>query len=358
MTVQTLSLDAPSPSWIDRLVDAGLLPDAVIRAGIRRLLRQRLVDEQRGGPEATWERQRHLWRRLDQGPVAEQVEAANAQHYEVPPALFGWMLGPHLKYSACLWEPGTTTLAQAEAAMLARTCERADLADGQRILELGCGWGSLTLWMAERYPAARIVAVSNSRDQGAHLRQQAEARGLANVQVVTADMNTFAPEGTFDRVVSVEMFEHMRNHRELMRRISTWLAPGGRLFVHIFTHRELSYLFEPKDAGDWMSREFFAGGIMPSDALLLRHQEHLRLEDHWRVDGRHYQRTAEAWLQNLDAHRAEVLDLFRRTYGPDQAAVRFHRWRVFVMACAELWGWRGQDWLVSHYRFLKPEARP
>lgn len=189
-------------------------------------------------------------------------------------------------------------------------------------------------------------------------RFNAWGRALARDPVVTADMNTFAPAGTFDRVVSVEMFEHMRNHRELMRRISTWLVPGGRLFVHIFTHRELSYLFEPKDAGDWMSREFFSGGIMPADTLLLRHQEHLRLEDHWRVDGAHYQRTAEAWLQNLDVHRAEILDLFRRTYGPDQAAARFHRWRVFVMAYAELWGWRGQDWLVSHYRFLKPGICP
>ncbi len=286
--------------------------------------------------------------------MAEQVEAANLQHYEVPPAFFQRVLGPHLKYSACLWEPGTPTLGAAEAAMLGLTCERAQLADGQRILELGCGWGSLTLWMAARYPSARILAVSNSRDQGDHIRRQAAERGLGNVEVRTADMNQFDPGATFDRVVSVEMFEHMRNHRELLRRIAGWLAPEGRLFVHIFTHRELSYLFESQDAGDWMSREFFSGGIMPSDALLLRHQEHLRLDDHWRVHGSHYQRTAEAWLANLDAHRTEILRLFSEAYGPGQATLRFHRWRVFMMACAELWGSPSQAWLVSHYRFRKP----
>jgi len=342
------------PSFVDRLVDGGFVPDALLRAGIRRLLRQRLTDEYAGGPGATWERQRALWARLDAGPIAEQTQAANEQHYEVPPAFFEQVLGPHLKYSCGWWEPGVTDLEASEAAMLALTSARAELADGQRILELGCGWGSLTLWMAEHFPAARITAVSNSRDQRAFILERARARNLANVEVITADMNVFQPAVTgFDRVVSVEMFEHMRNHQALLARIATWLAPGGKLFVHIFTHRELTYLFEAKNGSDWMSREFFSGGVMPSDALLLRHQGQLSLEDHWRVPGTHYAKTSEAWLARQDAHRDAILALFTTAYGT-QAATRFHRWRVFFLACAELWNFRqGAEWLVSHYRFVK-----
>jgi cyclopropane-fatty-acyl-phospholipid synthase len=343
-----------SPTLVDHVVDGGLLPDALIRTGIRRLLRQRLADEYSGGPDATWERQRTLWNRLDNGPIAEQTEAANEQHYEVPPAFFEQVLGPHLKYSCGWWEPGVTDLATSEAAMLALTAARADLAEGQRILELGCGWGSLTLWMAEHFPTARITAVSNSRDQRAFILERARLRNLTNVEVITADMNVFQPTDTgFDRVVSVEMFEHMRNHRVLMERIAGWLAPGGKLFVHIFTHRELTYLFEAKDPNDWMSREFFSGGVMPSDALLLRHQRDLHIEDHWRVSGTHYAKTSEAWLARQDANREEILALFRTAYG-HEARTRFHRWRVFFLACAELWNDRqGAEWFVSHYRFVK-----
>lgn len=345
---------AQAPSMADRLVDGGWLPDAILRTGIRRLLRQRLADEYAGGPDATWDRQRALWARLDAGPVAEQTQAANEQHYEVPPAFFEQVLGPHLKYSCGWWEPGVTDLAASEAAMLALTAARAELADGQRILELGCGWGSLTLWMASHFPTARITAVSNSHDQRTFILERARARNLVNVEVITADMNLFEPEARgFDRVVSVEMFEHMRNHRALMARIATWLAPGGKLFVHIFTHRELTYLFEAKDESDWMSREFFSGGVMPSDALLLRHQQHLRLEDHWRVPGTHYAKTSEAWLARQDAHREDILAIFRSAYGAE-AITRFHRWRVFFLACAELWNFRhGAEWQVSHYRFSK-----
>jgi len=355
MTTAVLpSPDLPLPSWRDRLVDQGLLPDALLRLGIRSLLKTRLRDEYAGGPEAAWERQRALWQRLDAGPLAEQVQAANDQHYEVPPAFFEAVLGPHLKYSCGLWQPGTTDLASAEAAMLTLTSQRAELADGQRILELGCGWGSLSLWMANHFPGARITAVSNSLDQRAFILARAKARGLDNLEVITADMNTFEPpERDFERVVSVEMFEHMRNHRLLMARIARWLAPGGKLFVHIFTHRELTYLFEAKDPGDWMSREFFSGGVMPADGLLLRHQGELLLEQHWRVSGSHYAKTAEAWLQNLDARRAEILALFAQTYGAN-ALARFHRWRVFFLACAELWGYRnGSEWPISHYRFAR-----
>lgn len=337
------------------LLERGLVPDALVRARIRALLRQRLREEAEGGPEAVWERYRARLAEWSAGPLAIATGDANAQHYEVPPAFFERVLGRRLKYSSGLWDEGTRDLDAAEEAMLALTAERARLADGQRILELGCGWGSLSLWMASHLPRATITAVSNSRDQRAFIEARAAALGLGNLRVVTADMNGFEPpESGWDRVVSVEMFEHMRNHRELLRRISGWLAPGGRLFVHIFTHRDFTYPFEAKDDSDWMARHFFTGGMMPSDGHLLNFQEHLALEDHWRVDGRHYQRTAEAWLVNQDTAREEILELFRGAYGAE-AALRFAYWRVFFMACAELWGHaEGSEWMVSHYRFRKP----
>lgn len=333
-------------------IESGRVPDSLTRMGIRKLLAERIRSLEQIRCEEQAEQTRRFIESCSRSSIAEVPEKANEQHYEVPAEFFRMVLGPRLKYSCCYWPQGVISLAEAEAAALRVTCDRAELQDGMQILELGCGWGSLSLWMAENYPAARIVAVSNSRLQRDHIEEQIRLRKLKNLSVHTADMNHFQPERTFDRVVSVEMFEHMRNHRELMHRIHGWLNPGGKLFVHLFCHRHTSYLFEDNGPQDWMTRYFFSGGMMPSDSLLLHYQQDLQLEKQWRWGGTHYKRTCDAWLELQDLHRAEVMQLFRSAYGVEQAAVWFHRWRVFFLACAELFGSRnGEAFWVSHYLF-------
>ncbi len=344
---------------LDAVLEMNLIPDAVVRAGIRRLLRRRLEAEGAGGLEGSQGRFMEFLGTLRESPVAIHTADANEQHYELPPAFFELVLGRHLKYSSGLWLPGAVSLDEAEAAMLALTCERAELRNGQEILELGCGWGSLSLWMAEHFPDSRITAVSNSAPQREFILARAQARGLGNLQVLTADMNVFDPPARgYDRVVSVEMFEHMRNYEVLLGRIASWLAPQGKLFVHIFTHRDHAYPFEVRDETDWMAKHFFTGGIMPSDHTLLYFQKDLHILSHWRVDGRHYEATANAWLQRLDAGKDTALALFQATYGTGEALRRLVQWRVFFMACAELFGsGRGEAWFVSHYLFEKKPVR-
>jgi cyclopropane-fatty-acyl-phospholipid synthase len=335
-------------------VERGWLPDSLVRAGIRRLNRAGLRARRRLGIDGDHERFRNLLADMRAGPIALHTDEANAQHYEVPAGFFTQVLGRRRKYSGCYWPEGVETLDAAEEASLAETCAHADLADGQDVLELGCGWGSLTLWMAEHYPASRITAVSNSASQRAFIEAQARDRGFANITVVTADMNAFETTQQFDRVVSVEMFEHMRNHAALMERIAGWLRPDGKLFVHIFVHGLSTYLFEADGPANWMGRHFFTGGVMPADHLLLYHQRHLFIEDHWRQRGTHYAKTAEAWLANLDANRQAILPVLAKVYGADEKERWFQRWRVFFMACAELFGAdAGNCWWVAHYRFAK-----
>lgn len=337
------------------MAERGLIPDALLRRGIRRLCALRLRDEQAGGAASQAARFAERIEMLRDSPVAIHADAANLQHYELPPAFFELCLGERLKYSCCYYPRGDESLDEAEEAMLALYGERADLADGQRILELGCGWGSLTLWMAERYPKAKIVAVSNSSQQRRHIEARCRERGLFNVIVLTRDVNHLELDAAqFDRCVSIEMFEHMRNYGLLLHRISGWLRPGGKLFVHIFAHKTLMYPFETVGDDNWMGRHFFTGGMMPASDTLLWFQSALRIEQRWHVDGTHYQRTANHWLANQEHAAAQVMEILIEAYGVKSAALWFQRWRMFWMSCAELFGYsHGQEWLVAHYRFGK-----
>ena len=352
MNANTRTTAATILEWTEQ----GRVPDGVVRAGIRRLCRQRLRDIEARDIEASARRLETFVRMMDRSAVAPVPERANEQHYEVPPEFFAHALGAHRKYSCCHWGPDTTGLDEAEAEALRITCERADICDDMDILELGCGWGSLSLWLARHYPASRITAVSNSGPQRDFITAQAAAGGLDNLTVITADMNDFAAPGSYDRIVSLEMFEHMRNYRELFGRVHGWLKPGGRFFMHIFCHRSTPYAFVDEGDNDWMSRHFFTGGIMPSDDLPLRFQERLQLVERHRWSGTHYERTANAWLENMDARRAEIMEIFGQTYGRDDAARWFQRWRIFFMACAELFGLDGgREWFVGHYLFRRIE---
>ena len=345
-------------NWYSPLVESGLLPDWLLRWGIRRICAARLREESAGGPEAQRERRRRLLAQLDASPIAIGTDAANAQHYEVPAEFFENVLGRHMKYSCGYWPPGVTTLDASEEAMLALTAERARIAGSQRILELGCGWGSLTLYLAEHFPGCRITAVSNSRSQKEFIDARARTRGLQNIDVVTADMNTFDPGAQFDRIVSVEMFEHMRNYGELFARLARWMRPGALLFVHVFAHARFAYPYEVRGPSDWMAQYFFTGGMMPSEDLLPAFDRHVRCLARWRLDGTHYQRTAGAWLARMEANRDRLRPILAKTYGEAGLRLWWTRWRLFFMACAELWGYRrGTEWIVCHYLFEPAGAK-
>lgn len=335
---------------IIRWAELGRLPDFIIRQLIRTLLRARLRQE---GTLPFHDRLATLLQfrdALHNEPIACATDTANEQHYEVPADLFQTFMGSHLKYSSGFWQQPDTTLEESEKKMLEITCQRAQLTDGQQILELGCGWGSLSLWMARTYPNATITAVSNSATQKAYI----DAQNMPNLTVITADMNTFQPDGQFDRVVSIEMFEHMRNWHQLLQHIDSWLLPNGALFIHIFVHRELAYLFDGKGGVNWMSEHFFKEGMMPAEQLLPLCNQHLVTEKIWRVNGTHYARTLRAWLEKIDQNRKAAHTILERGLGKHNAQLQFGRWRIFFMACEELFGFNGgNEWYVGHYRLKK-----
>ncbi|MGC6549071.1 MAG: SAM-dependent methyltransferase [Rubripirellula sp.] len=328
------------------------LPDPVIRMGMRRLLKERLEQEHHltGGDHAAAvdafaERQRRSVETIE-------THLANEQHYEVPADFFLKVLGSRLKYSCGWWENGEATLDSSEVSMLRTATERAEISDGMSILDLGCGWGSMTLWLAENYPNCRITALSNSKGQREHIESVCRERGYQNVQVITADVGEFDTDRRFDRVVSVEMLEHVRNHESLFARIANWLNPQGLFFVHVFCHRQLAYTFEQEGEKNWMGRHFFSGGIMPSEDLFARYQQSLKITDQWWINGNHYAKTSEAWLKKLDACQAEAESILGKANPSESAKVLVQRWRMFFMACAELFRFDGgEQWGVAHYRF-------
>jgi cyclopropane-fatty-acyl-phospholipid synthase len=336
------------------LSERGIVPDFLIRAGIRNLCKKRLQQCKHDDCEANAELAEHYVAESDASPMAVLTEKANEQHYEVPAQFYHHALGKNLKYSSCFYESNTQSLDEAEDHALELSCKHARLENGQEILELGCGWGSLSLWMARNFPKSSITSISNSHSQREYILGQARNRGLDNLKVITADINEFKTDSTYDRIVSVEMFEHVRNHRELFKRIHNWLKPEGKLFTHVFCHRSTSYPFEVEGEDDWMSKHFFSGGTMPADELFLRISGNLELEHRWRWSGSHYAKTSEDWLANIDQSRTEILKLLHQDLTMAEAHRTFNRWRIFFLACAETFGFsNGQEWWVSHYLFKK-----
>ena len=336
-------------SFVSRIIGTAErvpLPDLIIRAAIQRLCSRTATRLASASAESDAAFADEMAARA----IAEHTGEANAQHYEVPAAFFAQVLGPNRKYSSCFYKEPTSTLQEAEEEALRQTIEHAELVDGQEILELGCGWGSLSLSMARRFPNAEITAVSNSPAQRDYIEQVAASRGLPNIRVVTADINLFDPDRQFDRIVSVEMFEHILNWRGSMTRLRSWLRPGGRFFMHVVTHRSGAYSFDRGDGEDWVAQHFFSGRVMPSHHLIRQYADLFEVEKEWRWSGTHYQRSALDWLDNFDSHRDEIEAILRGVYGND-TPLWMRRWRWFFLATAGLFGYaEGSEWGVSHYR--------
>ncbi|HOY69043.1 MAG TPA: class I SAM-dependent methyltransferase [Candidatus Ozemobacteraceae bacterium] len=340
-----------------RLVETGFMPDILVRLGLRTLNWAKLYREHRGDLESRSETFRTLLSRLKLSPIAVSEEQNRRNHFEVPPEFFGCVLGTRLRFTCCYFPFGSESLDDAEESMLRLTAERARLANGQKILDLSCGWGDLTLWMAERFPDAQITAVTRSVAQCRHVTRLARQRDLRNVEVTTSDIAHYCSPRKFDRIIATETLERCRNYQELMHRIAGWLEKDGLFFVQMFMHRELAYVYDSISDDDWMGKRFFTGGLMPSDDLLLHFQDEMAITDHWRLSGRHYAMTAEHWLQRLDAARAELLPLLEETYGKTRGMLWFRRWRVFFLSIAEMFDcWGGEEWGVSQYLFRKRPA--
>ncbi|HMV42603.1 MAG TPA: cyclopropane-fatty-acyl-phospholipid synthase family protein [Leptospiraceae bacterium] len=336
------------------LLEKDILPDFLIRLGIRNLLKARLEEEKKENLE---EQQKHLNQYIEdlkKSPIAINTADANEQHYEVPTEFYKFVLGKRMKYSGGYWPLGAYTLDESEESMLKLSCERAQLKDGLSLLDLGCGWGSVSLYVAEHFPKCKITAVSNSKTQKEYIDSVAKEKGFKNLTVITRDMNEFTIDEKFDRIISVEMLEHMKNYQKLFAKLSSFLKPDGLFFIHIFTHKQYAYHFEVRDETDWMAKYFFTGGMMPSHNLFLYFQENLNIVNHWVVNGTHYGKTSEAWLANMDKHKSSILPILEKTYGKENVTKWWSYWRIFFLACAELFSYRkGEEWIVSHYLFRK-----
>lgn len=335
------------------LLEKGVLPDPVIRFGIRGLLKDKLKEEKKLFSLNGESQKQKIIDELKQSPIAVNTQEANEQHYEVPTEFFQLVMGDYMKYSCCYWNEGVDDLTDAEKKMLEIYIERAELKDGQDVLELGCGWGSMSLFMAKTFPNSNITGVSNSATQKKYIDSKVEELGLKNLTIITCDMNQFQIDKTFDRVVSIEMFEHMRNYQKLFSKVHSFLKDDGKLFVHVFTHKDFAYLYEAKDENDWIGKYFFTGGVMPSNDLFLHFDDYLTLDEMWKVNGRHYEKTSNAWLENMDENRDKIIPILKKTYG-NEYRKWWNYWRIFFMSCAELWGYdKGREWMVCHYRFKK-----
>ena len=341
-------------NYLIKLAENGLLPDYFIKIGIKNLCEERLKWASTLGVDKLEEHHQYWVEKLKDSPIALVPEKANEQHYELPPEFFDIVLGDYLKYSCGYWSKSNISIHQSEKDMLELSCKRAELKDNMKILELGCGWGSLTCYMATLYPNSSITAVSNSKDQKEHIELRCKKMNLNNIKVITCDMNDFNIDETFDRVVSIEMFEHMRNYKVLLNKISNFLNDDGKLFVHIFSHHTMVYPYVDNGPGDWMAREFFSGGLMPSHKLLLHFQDDLKIESLWKINGQHYEKTSYAWLKRMDDNKNDILSIFNNTYGKKDAKMWFQRWRIFFLSCAVMFGIKkGTEWGISHYRFTK-----
>ena len=341
-----------------KFIELGYIPDFLVRSGIRLLLKKRLKEISSSNCEKADELQSSMVSMMLGSPIAVNTDSANDQHYEVPVNFYSRILGERYKYSCCLWDDDTNNLDSAEIAALKKSCERAEIRDGLKILDLGCGWGSLSLWIAENYPNCSVTSVSNSSTQRDFIVNQAITNNLSNVRVIVADMNDFDIEDKFDRIVSLEMFEHMKNYQKLYKKLSGWLVEDGLFFMHIFCHKSSPYEFLDKGVNDWMTRYFFTGGIMPSDDLPLFFQDSLTIQKRWRWNGSHYANTSNAWLKNMDQKKNELMPIIADVYGHDFSQKWWQRWRIFFMSCAELFAFNnGQEWYVAHYLFSKSAKR-
>ncbi len=340
-------------SLIDTLIGSGRLPDFVIRLGIKFLNKRRLQEHYSLSSEIRHEKLKEFMLQLKTGPISVNTKTTNAQHYELPTEFFKIVLGPKLKYSCSYFNSKKDTLAEADENMLNIYLQRAKIKNSDEILELGCGWGSLTVYMATQFPKSKITAISNSSVQKKYIDQLLKKRKIKNVNVITSDFNDFSTQKKFDKVVSIEMFEHIRNYEKAFQKVHSFLKKGGQCFIHIFAHREIAYPFEVKDDSDWMSKYFFTGGTMPSNHLFTYFCHPLKINDHWVVNGKQYTYTADKWLENMDANKERVLKIFQDVY-EDEYKIWYQYWRIFFMSVAELFGYKnGNEWVINHYLFEK-----